>query len=192
MYGVILKDPGGGLMPFVNRAFPDLTPDDVYSHWLKGNVGELSSEDFFRILGYGGDLKTVEREYLETIEIDEGFYAAAAALRKRFRLALLSNDLSEWSRFLRGKYGIDYFFDEIIISGDVGIKKPDPQIFLLTLDKMRLRAADCIYIDDRRRNLAAAASVGMDVILYNSRNVEYAGKTVNNFGELLGALNGNR
>jgi putative hydrolase of the HAD superfamily len=188
MYGVILKDPEGGLMPFVNRFFPDLQFDDVYTHWRKANVGELTSVDFFSKIGFEGDLKKIEKEYLDTIEIDTSFYSAAQTLGKYYRLALLSNDLSEWSNYLRGKFDINKYFDTIIISGDVKLQKPDINIFKLTLQELALPARGCVYIDDRRRNLAAAKSLGMETILFNSRNVEYDGRTVFDFDGLVNAL----
>jgi len=188
MYGVILKDPDGGLMPFINRFFPGLNFDDVYVYWRKANVGELSSLEFLLNLGFKGDIKKIEKEYLDTIEIDASFYSAAEILKKRYRLALLSNDLSEWSRYLRGKFGINKYFDAIVISGDVRLQKPDIDIFNTMIDRLALPACDCTYIDDRRRNLAAAKSLGMETILFNSRNVEYDGKIVLNFDELVDAL----
>jgi len=188
MYGVIMKDPEGGLLSFVNRAFPDLKHDDVYLHWRKANIGELSSLEFFRNLGFEGDLRKIEREYLDTIEINESFYEFAPILKKHYHLALLSNDLSEWSRYLRDKFGLNSFFDVIIVSGDVKIKKPDVKIFMLTVDKLGHQASDCIYIDDRRSNLAVAQSLGMDTILFNSRSVQYEGKTVFSFHELTDML----
>lgn len=74
------------------------------------------------------------------------------------------------------------------MSGDVKIKKPDVQIFMLTLNKLGHPASDCIYVDDRRFNLAAAQALGMDTILFNSRNVQYEGKTVVSFKELANML----
>ncbi|MCL2774859.1 MAG: HAD-IA family hydrolase [Oscillospiraceae bacterium] len=189
MYGVIIKDPEGGLMPFVNSVFPDLTPDDVYyPHWVKACVGELSSLDFFRNIGFDGDLSKIEKEYLDTIEIDESFYEIIPIIRKYYRLALLSNDVSEWSRYLRDKFKINHFFDVVIVSGDAKIKKPDTQIFNAMLGKLGQPASDCIYVDDRRKNLVSAQWLGMDTILFNSRNVPYDGKAVNNFGELINML----
>ena len=188
MYGVILKDPEGGLMPFINRFFPDLQSDDVYRHWRKANVGELSSLDFFLNIGFEGDLGKIEKEYLDTIEIDVSFYSAAETLRKYYRLAVLSNDLSEWSAYLRGKFDISRYFDAVVVSGDVKLKKPDLGIFNLTLHRLALPARDCVYIDDRRENLAVAESLGMETILFNSRNIEYDGRTVFGFNELVDAL----
>ncbi len=188
MYGVIIKDPEGGLLPFINRTFPDLSRDDVYKHWIKANVGELSSFNFFRELGFEGDLSIIEKEYLDTIEIDEAFYEFAPILKKHYNLALLSNDLGEWSRYLRDKFKINDYFDVITVSGDLKIKKPDVKIFMHTIDKLGCSATDCIYVDDRRFNLAAAQSLGMDSVLFNSRKVQYEGKTVVSFKELTNLL----
>lgn len=188
MYGVIIKDPEGGLLPFINRTFPDLSRDDVYKHWIKANVGELSSFNFFRELGFEGDLSIIEKEYLDTIEIDEAFYEFASILKKHYNLALLSNDLGEWSRYLRDKFKINDYFDVITVSGDLKIKKPDVKIFMHTIDKLGCSATDCIYVDDRRFNLAAAQSLGMDTVLFNSRKVQYEGNTVVSFKELTNLL----
>ena len=185
MYGVIIKDPEGGLMPFVNNKFPELTYDDVYyPHWVDACIGGLSSLNFFSNIGFTGDLDKTEKEYLDTIEIDEVFYEVVPKISKYYRLALLSNDLSEWSKYLRDKFRINEFFDVIIVSGDVKIRKPDVQIFSLMLNELGQTATDCIYIDDRKTNLESAQLLGMDTILFNSGDVHYDGKTVNNFYEL--------
>ncbi len=95
MYGVILKDSGDGFISFVNRTFPKLSPADIYLHWNKADVGEISSLEVFKRLGYEGDLEKIEREYLDTVEIDESFYKFASIIKKYYKLALISNDSSE-------------------------------------------------------------------------------------------------
>ncbi len=188
MYGVILKDSGDGFYLFVNRTFPELTPADIYPIWDKADVGELSSLEVFERLGFKGDLSKIEKEYLDTVEIDDSFYEFALNIKKHYKLALISNDSSEWSRYFRDKYKINDYFDVITVSGDIKIKKPDERIFKLTLEKLGCLASDCTYIDDRRFNLEAAQALGMDTILFNSRNVEYDGKVVINFKELANML----
>ena len=76
------------------------------------------------------------------------------------------------------------------ISGDLKMKKPDPRIFQLTLEKLGCPPEECVYIDDRRYNLEAAQALGMDTVLFNSRNVPYGGKIVTGFGELADMLTG--
>ena len=184
MYGVILKDSGEGFYSFVSRTFPKLSPADIYPIWDKADVGEIPSLEVFESLGFQGDLSRIEREYLDTVEIDEAFYDFASKITKRCRLALLSNDSSERSRYFREKYGLNRYFEAITVSGDVKMKKSDTRIFLLTAEKLDCTAADCIYVDDRRYNLEAAQALGMEAVLFNSRNVPYEGKTVGSFAEL--------
>ncbi len=189
MYGVILKETGDGFVPFVNSIFPKLPAEEIYLNWDKADVGEISSLDVFKNLGFKGDLVKTEKDYLDTIEIDKAFYEFATMAIANHKLALISNDSSGWSSYLRDKYKIDGYFSVISISGSLKIKKPDARIFKHTLDQLGCYATDCTYIDDRRYNLLAAQSLGMKTILFNSRNVEYDGEQVNNFQELTKILN---
>lgn len=90
-----------------------------------------------------------------------------------------------WSKYLREKFNINQYFDVISISGDLKIRKPDERIFRLTIEKLAVNAAECLYVDDRRGYLGAANRLGMDTILFNSRNVPYKGDVVHNFEELM-------
>ena len=184
MYGVILKETGDDFVPYIQRIFPNLKAEEIYEPWNKADVGELSSLEVFGRLGFTGDLVQTQKEYLDTIRINEGFYTFAKKIKKHSKLALISNDSREWSNYLREKYDLDVYFDVITISGELKIKKPDERIFLYTLDRLGCAPSDCIYVDDRRYNLEAAQKLGMDVILFNSRNVQYSGRIVSNFIEL--------
>ncbi|MFA9378359.1 MAG: HAD-IA family hydrolase [Lachnotalea sp.] len=184
MYGVILKETGDGFVPYVQHTFPDLKPEDIWTPWNKADIGELSSIEVFEAIGYKGDLEKIEKEYLDTIEIEEAFFQFANVITKNNKLALISNDSSRWSKYLREKFDINKYFDVISVSGDLKIKKPDERIYQLTLEKLGCVASDCIYVDDRRYNLAAAKALGIDTILFNSREVQYDGKSVINFKEL--------
>ena len=117
--------------------------------------------------------------------MNQGFYEFAARAREQqYRLAILSNDSSRWSRYIRDKFDLNRYFDVIHISGDLKMKKPDLRIFELTARKLGVPAGDCVYVDDRRKNLAAARAVGMDAVLFNTRGVPYEGKIVTQFREI--------
>lgn len=188
MYGVIIKDPEGNLMPFIKSAFTCVTEEDVCFYWLKAAVGEIKSLDFWVSLGCTGDPAIVEKSYLDTIELNEDFHHAARKLQGRYRLALLSNDLSEWSAYLRKKFDLDRYFEVIAVSGDIGIKKPDPEIYRYLLRKLGQPASECIFVDDRVRNLLAARNLGMDVILFGGASPSFEGKTARDFRELTDML----
>ncbi|MEL6266552.1 MAG: HAD family phosphatase [Pseudomonadota bacterium] len=55
-------------------------------------------------------------------------------------------------------------FTDVVVSGEVGLVKPDLAIFHLLFERNGLAAADCVFVDDSPRNIAAAQAVGMDAI----------------------------
>lgn len=188
MYGVIVKQTGDDFVPYVQRTFPDLKSDDVYTPWFKADVGELTSLDVWRILGFKGDIENIEKNYLDTIEINDGFYDFILSVSKHYKLAIISNDSSRWSKYLREKYDINKYFDVISISGDLKIQKPDERIFKLTIEQLGCKAEDCMYIDDREGNLKAARKVGMNTVLFNSTNIQYEGISITDFTQLTNIL----
>ena len=72
------------------------------------------------------------------------------------RTALLSNS---WGNDYP-RDGWDQMFDAVVISGEVGMRKPDPEIFEHTLALLGLTAPECVFVDDLRRNVRAAAALG--------------------------------
>jgi len=68
------------------------------------------------------------------------------------------------------------------------IQKPDERIFQLTIEQLACKAEDCLYVDDREGNLEAASKIGMNVVLFNSRNVQYEGNKVDDFTQLANIL----
>lgn len=132
-----------------------------------------------------GRFKKIEKEYLDTIKLNDGFIDFIETVSKKYKLAIISNDSSRWSKYLREKFDLNKYFDVISISGDLKIKKPDERIFLITLEKLGIDAENCLYVDDREGNLEAAKNVGMNTVMLNSRNVSYTGEVVENFQELM-------
>jgi putative hydrolase of the HAD superfamily len=72
------------------------------------------------------------------------------------RTALLSNS---WGNDYP-RDGWDQMFDAVVISGEVGMRKPDPEIFEHTLALLGLTAPECVFVDDLRRNVRAAVALG--------------------------------
>jgi 2-haloacid dehalogenase len=85
-----------------------------------------------------------------------------------YRLIGLSNWSAEKFALTRQRYDLFDLFDEIIVSGEVGIMKPEREIFDLTLHRLGLRADECLFIDDSARNVEAAAAIGFPTIHFQS------------------------
>ena len=184
MYGVIVKQTGDDFVPYVQQTFPNLSIEEIHTPWFKADIGELTSLEVWEALGFQGDLEKIEKDYLDTIELSNGFIDFIEKVKGKYKLAIISNDSGRWSKYLREKFDINKYFDVISISGDLKIQKPDERIFLLTMEKLGMKAEDCIYVDDRTGNLNAAKKVGMTPILLNSRNESYEGVAVSDFEEL--------
>lgn len=184
MYGVILKQTGDDFVPYVQQTFPNLKPEEIYKPWLKADIGEIPSLQIWEEIGFRGDLEKIEKDYLDTIKLNDGFLDFISTAKKKYKLAVISNDSSGWSKYIREKFDINKYFDVISISGDLKIQKPDERIFNLTIDKLKVKAEDCLYIDDREGNLKTAEKIGMKTVMLNSRNVQYSGDAVNSFKEL--------
>lgn len=185
MYGVIVKQTGDDFVPYVQQTFPNLSVEEIHTPWFKADIGELTSLEVWKAIGFQGDLEKIEKEYLDTIELSDGFIDFIEKIKNKYKLAIISNDSSRWSKYLREKFDLNKYFDVISISGDLKIQKPDERIFLSTIEKLGVSAEECIYIDDRCGNLNAAKKVGMNPVLLNSRNESYDGVSVNGFEELL-------
>ncbi|GAB2628271.1 HAD-IA family hydrolase [Prescottella soli] len=93
---------------------------------------------------------------------DPGLMArvVADARRHGIRTAILSNDpggpAAQGLRDLAGP-----FVDEVVLSGDVGMAKPDPRIYALTAARLGLDAGECVFVDDLATNVHGAAEAGM-------------------------------
>ncbi len=87
-------------------------------------------------------------------------------LKENYKLAILSNHAKEWSEYMRQKFDLFRSFGPIIFSCDVGLRKPDPRIYEVTLQKLKCNAGQCAFIDDKKRNTDAAEKLGMKGIVF--------------------------
>lgn len=80
--------------------------------------------------------------------------------------------LTNWSaeNFPIAQRRFDFFkwFEDIVVSGEVGLAKPDPAIFRLTIERCRLTPARTVFIDDSAVNVAAGATAGLRTIQFTS------------------------
>ncbi|HZI91623.1 MAG TPA: HAD family phosphatase [Thermoleophilaceae bacterium] len=83
-----------------------------------------------------------------------------------------------------GRYDRDSFpvmFDAVVISGEVGLHKPEPEIFELGAERVGLPPGECVFVDDLRENCEGAKAVGMTAVLHRGSNT-----TLPRLEELLG------
>lgn len=147
----------------------------VEQHWenQRARLG-LSPTEFqaFREQFWGGD------------RLDTDLVAYIRRLRSDFKTGLLSNAFSDLRRLVVETWKFADAFDEMIISAEVGLVKPDPRIYQLALDRLGVAAEAAVFIDDFSRNVEAARAVKLNAIYF--KDLQQACR------ELEALLNGSR
>jgi epoxide hydrolase-like predicted phosphatase len=112
----------------------------------------------------GRTLPPLHEQWRQSWGLIEENIALIRALRPPYRVGILSNaDLSLEER-MRDGLGIRHLFDDVISSAVVGMAKPEPRIYQLAAERLRLPAEECAFIDDLERNVLAAREAGMAAI----------------------------
>ncbi|MDX6430564.1 MAG: putative hydrolase of the superfamily, partial [Streptosporangiaceae bacterium] len=128
--------------------------------------GSLDPAEFERLLA--AELRTVDggpvpaegllnRMFLAFLPVEPMYDALRAVRAQGVRTALLSNS---WGNTYPRELWAE-LFDAVVISGEVGLRKPDEAIFRHVLDTLGLPAAECVFIDDIDHNVRAAEALGM-------------------------------
>ncbi len=94
-----------------------------------------------------------------------GSVAILGELRKKgHRLHALTNWSAETFPIARRRFEFLKWFGDIVVSGEVGLAKPDPRIFALTIERCRLQPARTVFIDDSLRNVEAGKNAGLHAL----------------------------
>lgn len=173
------------LIPFLRKRFSYLDVEklrDLYYNQV--SLGKISSKEFFKTL----NIPNIEEEYLdECLQIDPTFISVAEVLSGQYVLSMFSNDVSEWSLYLRRKFQLNKFFSKYIVSGDFGLRKPDPKFYVKLLEEIDARGEQCIFVDNSLKNLEPASKLGITTIHFKRSESDCKYKPdfmVRNFVEL--------
>ena len=106
------------------------------------------------------------RQLTRAMEFPESHRAVLAALWPRYRLAMISNfDHGPTVEIALATHGVRHWLETVVVSADVGWRKPRPEIFLETLGQMGIGSGDAIFVGDTPEvDVLGAQAVGMDVI----------------------------
>ena len=176
--GVIFEvgdDTNDLLVPYIQERNQAMSSERINALYLSASLGQMPSHAFWQQVGLADKYPGIERDYLNTrLTIDPGFLATAQALSQHFSLAILSNDVKEWSAYLRHKHGLDQLFKTIVVSGEVGLRKPDPRIYQVLLERTGAPPSRCALVDDRLRNLQPAAQMGFKTVWFTRATADPA------------------
>lgn len=110
-------------------------------------------------------------KYFNALKLDENAIPILKELKEKFPLGIVSLVMYSppFLKFLK-KHGILNFFDVIVVSADIGYRKPHPNIFLAALEKMKVKPYEAVFIgDDPIKDILGAKNIGMKTILIKQK-----------------------
>lgn len=183
-YGGVLTSPLMGAFVEINKrhGFPD-TAINLALHAAgeaRGTnllfdleCGRIPEKDFLEILGgqmshdlgRDVDLSQFSEHYFAGLAVNEPMVDALREARTDgYRMGLLTNNVVEWGPRWRPTIPVDELFDDVTDSAYVGMRKPDPAIYVLACERLGVEPAECVFIDDFAHNCEAATELGMTCV----------------------------
>lgn len=119
---------------------------------------------------HAGPIEAFQTRWPETLAgaFDETVSILAALRKRRHRLYALSNFSAETFPHARARFTFLQWFDGTVISGEVGVVKPDPRIFRILFEHHGIDPEGAIFIDDVPANVAAGQALGLDALHFTS------------------------
>lgn len=162
------------------RALGQATQEDGENPIYALERGEVSEGEFIarmerslaEVVGREVQLHAFGERYFAFLSPNQPLLDYYRELRARgLRLALLTNNVREWEPHWRAMLPMDEF-ELVVDSAFVGMRKPDPAIYALTLERLGLAAEACAFVDDVEANVQAALALGLRAVHF--RDTEQA------------------
>lgn len=165
-FGVLTKD-------YTCELEDAATPEVANAIWKltrENDLGEISDGEFVIKLSAltGVPQVTINNEFYGHPTLNSGLLKLISELRLHYKTGLISNASATsltpyWTRSEMNEY-----FDESILSGEVGIVKPEYKIYELACDRLGVLPKEVVFIDDVEHNIVAAREVGMIGVHFTS------------------------
>lgn len=146
---------------------------------LRALVGELTIEQHWQAVGatlgiQPEALPAVKAQFWSSDLVNHELVDYIRTLRPKYKVGLLSNAWDDLRQVMQERFGFDGLFDELIISAEVGLAKPDARIFHLAVERLGVQPDEAVFVDDVLANVEAARGVGLNAIHYRDNNQLFA------------------
>jgi putative hydrolase of the HAD superfamily len=140
-------------------------------------TGRLSEAEFLSELGAQLTLQAGRKislddfgeRYFAHLHPNDEMIAYMRRLRARgYQLAICTNNVREWEQRWRSMLPIDEIFDLVVDSAFVGVRKPEPRIYELTLEQLKVEPSAALLIDDIELNCDGARELGMEAVWFRT------------------------
>jgi epoxide hydrolase-like predicted phosphatase len=171
-----VQDQTGIPMEEIGKAMTRIAEHDGVHPLYELEKGNLTEVDFLRklgdslepALGHRPELHRFREIYFDALHPNEPMIELMREVKESGRrMGILTNNVREWEPLWRAKLPVDEIFELVVDSAFVGMRKPDHEIYELTLERLDgARADQCLFIDDVDVNCEAARELGMSTVHY--------------------------
>jgi len=136
----------------------------------RGEITEASfldrlAEALIPLLGHRPQMHRFKEIYFDALDPNPPMIELMRELKASgYQMAMLTNNVREWEPLWRSMLPVDELFETVVDSGFVGFRKPEPQIYELTLERIGASAEACLFVDDIAHNCDGARRLGMSAI----------------------------
>lgn len=157
---------------------------DTFEEWLKANglrregafqqasydldTGKITFDEFLQRLSEQIGHTVTRAELDASARLNNGVVKLLPELSNNYKLGIISNATTSVIGEIIDKYDLAQFFDTVVVSSEVGVAKPDPEIFETSLRQMELAPNEVIFVDDNPNFVSAAEKFSIRSIQYTS------------------------
>ncbi len=150
----------------------DLSIEEYKENSRKVDLGIINENQFIDFYAQKTkiDKEELTQKFDSYVVIDNGLVDFIRELKKEYKIGLISSAESDFIRNLMNKNNLENLFDSIVISSEVGLVKPNPEIYNISLRELSVLPEEAVFIDDRESNIIGARDAGIKTILYKDIN----------------------
>ena len=184
MIKTIIFDLGGVLFTNGTKKFiQDVStkygvPAKVVGDVMDGEIGsryreaKISRDEFWKLalekLNISENVDVLEAQWIGGYELIKGTADIIFKLKEKYKVHYLSDNVKERVTAIDKKFHFMEWFDGGVYSHDVGVRKPDPKIYQVVLEKAGAKPEETVFIDDKAPALVPAEAMGIKTILFVS------------------------
>ena len=184
MIKAVIFDIGGvviDLKPWFNKFVKIFRPENAEEFWKDFNAkviplckNQISEKMFLNKLATSYNIPfdnipsdILVKDFEKLTSVNKHVMKIIKELKRKYKLALLSNTINSHSKSIKKKINYDYF-DLIILSNKIGLTKDQKEIFLLVAKKLNVKTSECVFVDDIQEFIKVSESAGMKGILFKN------------------------
>jgi putative hydrolase of the HAD superfamily len=172
-----IQDSSGISLEQLGKAMATVAISEGANPLFELETGRMTEQRFLDLLGatlteqLGREVEMhgFGERYFEHLHPNSAMIDYMRKLRDRgYSLAICTNNVREWEHHWRSMLPVDEIFHTVVDSAFVGLRKPDPKIYDLTLERLGVDAGATVFVDDIEINCTAARELGMAAVWFQS------------------------